>query len=408
MAQSMTNFDAALKEYYLPPTRDQLNNGVMMLAQLERNSRDVEGRRAVLSLHTTRNAGIGSRAEGGTLPTAGQQGYVEERVPMYYHYGRIQFTGPIMRASKSDAGSFLRAADAETKGVLTDLRRDMNRQVYGTSNGVIATCGVTAGATTVVLDSDTSLVQMRQLEVGMVIDIGTVANPVSVATARTITSVDKANRTFDISGANVTTAATDFVFRTGNGGAIGGAGQKEITGLRTIVDSTGALFNVNPTTAPSWAAGEYANGGVLRAFTDNLLEVAIDNQRIESGYEEDYFVVTSHASARNFAAQMKAQRRYEGTRVELRGGYTGLGIDTPSGSATIIAERDCPESTAFGLALSALTLHEMSDWEFMDEDGAVLFRVSGQDAYEAVLFKYCELTTDHRNWHFKILDLSTS
>lgn len=402
----MTNFDAALKEFYLPPTRDQLNNGVMMLAQIERNSKDVEGRRAVLSLHVSRNSGIGSRAEGGTLPAAGQQGYTEERVPMYYHYGRIQFSGPVLRASRSDAGSFLRAAEAETKGVLTDLRRDMNRQVYGTSNGVIATCGVTGASTTVVLAASTSLVQMRQLEVGMVIDIGTVANPVSVASARTITAYDRVNKTITISGAAVNTAGTDFIFRSGNGGAIGGVGQKEITGLQTIVDSTGALFNVNPTTVPVWASGEYANGGTPRAFTDVLLETASDEQRIESGFDGEYFCVTSHAAARNFAAQLKTQRRYEGQQMTYRGGFKGIAVDTPSGTLNIIAERDCPAGTCFGLDLSTITLHEMSDWEFMDEDGAVLFRVSGQDAYEAVLFKYCELTTSDRNHHFKILDLA--
>jgi hypothetical protein len=62
---STTTLDAALKEYYLPPAREQLNNENMMLAQIERTSRHVEGRRAVLSLHVQRNSGVGARAEGG-------------------------------------------------------------------------------------------------------------------------------------------------------------------------------------------------------------------------------------------------------------------------------------------------------------------------------------------------------
>jgi hypothetical protein len=48
----------------------------------------------------------------------------------------------------------------------------------------------------------------------------------------------------------------------------------------------------------------------------------------------------------------------------------------------------------------------MSDWEFMEEDGSVLFRVSNSDAYEATLFKYAELATDQRNTHGLIKDIT--
>ena len=48
----------------------------------------------------------------------------------------------------------------------------------------------------------------------------------------------------------------------------------------------------------------------------------------------------------------------------------------------------------------------MSDWEFMEEDGAVLNRVSNQDAYEFTLFKYAELTTDRRNSHGLLFDIT--
>ena len=48
----------------------------------------------------------------------------------------------------------------------------------------------------------------------------------------------------------------------------------------------------------------------------------------------------------------------------------------------------------------------MSDWEWMQEDGAVLFRVSGQDAYEATLFKYADLMTSARNRNGVCLQLT--
>mgnify|MGYP001384185854 CR=1 FL=1 len=58
MALSLSTADAALKEDYLPPLREQLNNANVLDAIVSKNTQDVEGRRAVLSLHVSRNSGV--------------------------------------------------------------------------------------------------------------------------------------------------------------------------------------------------------------------------------------------------------------------------------------------------------------------------------------------------------------
>lgn len=400
MGLDTSTASAALKEDYQPVIREQLNNINVVLSQVEKNTEDVEGLEAVLSLHVSRNSGVGARAEGGTLPTAGNQGYVKSRVGLKRNYGRIEVGGPVIRAMKSDKGSWTRAVESESKGIVTDLKRDVNRQVNGTSNGVIGQCGVTTASTTVVLSNFTST-QMRQIEKNMVIDIGTVAAPTGVASARTVTSVNRTAKTIVISGAAVTTAITDFVFRSGAGGA-----GIELTGLQSIVAASGTLFSVDPATYDSWVSNVEANGGTPRNFTELTIETAMDNCNIASG-ESSWLIVTSHGAARNFAAQLKSLRRYNDT-IEIKGGFKGLAVDTPSGSATLVTDRDHPTLQATGLSTAHLTQFEASDWEFMDEDGAVLNRVQNKDAYEATLFKYHELTTDERSAHFRITDLIES
>ena len=405
MSLNRTNADAALKEDYQPAIREQLNQSNVILAQIEANDKDFEGRRAVLSLHTSRNQGVGARAENGTLPIAGQQGYTEQRVPVFHNYGRIQVSGPVIDAMKSDRGSFTRAIDSEVTGMTTDLKRDYTRQIFGTSNGVIAGTGTTSSSTTIVLAASTTLTQMRQFEAGARIDIGTVAAPATVADSRTIQSVDRANRTITVDGAAVsTTAGTHFVFREDAGGA--GPAQKEITGLQTIVSATGALHNVDPATVPVWSSTVDSNGGVLRSPSDTLFESVMDEVFVESG-EDINFIVTSFGVKRAYANGLKDQKRFSNT-IDLKGGFKALSVDTGRGEIALAADRDCPENTAFLLNMGHITHFVNSDWEWMDKDGAILSRVPNTDAYEATLYKRSELATDRRSAHGRINDLATA
>lgn len=411
MALTLTLADSALKEFYLPAVREQLNNTNWWLSQIEQNSLDVEGRRAVLSLHVQRSSGVGSRLEGGTLPTAGNQSYAEERVGLKYHYGRIQINGPVIRAMKSDRGSFVRAVESETKRITEDLKRDVNRQLWGTSNGVIATADTsTTGQTTVLLASTTTAVQMRQFHAGMLVDVGTVAEAAAgsggATYANAIVSVDVSAKSFVLT-TNLSTGVTpsDFVFRAGNGGAT--TVQREFTGIQSIVDSTGALFNVDPSTYAVWASEEFSNSGTNRSVSENLFAQLMHAVEIKSGVMpgSDYCWATSDGVHRAYANLLTAQKRFPST-LEMKGGFKGLDMTAGGGSVALVWERDCPANTAFYLHKPSFKLHTESDWEFMDLDGAVLSRVANTDAYEATLYRYAEQTVDRRNTSGKILDLT--
>lgn len=411
MGATLTTADAALKEDYQPAVREQLNNKNMLLSYIESRSEenvDIEGRRAVLSLHVSRNSGVGARTEGSTLPTAGNQGYAEERVPLKYNYGRLNVSGPSIKAMKSNKGSFVRQVDSETKALVNDLKRDVNRQIWGTTDGVIAATGVTSASTTVVLATATTATQLRQLEVGMLIDIGTVAAPQTIASARTIVSINTSAKTLVISGAAVTTATTDRIFRSGIGASngTGSAQGVELTGLQTIVDDTGTLFNVNPTTYPSWAATDLNNSGTPRAITENLLETLLMDTEVKSGSQPN-LIVTSQGVFRAYSALLTSVKRFNDTN-DLKGGFKGLSISAGGAEVKFLWDQDCPTGTVFALNTDHLFQYQSSDWEFMDDDGAVLSRVSGTDAYEAVLYKYHELTTDKRNAHGVLRDITES
>ena len=166
MATTLTTLDAILKNQYIGPIRDQLNNSSVLYSRLEKNSDSVVGKNFTIPLHYGRNEGVGARGEGTALPTAGNQAYKECIVPMRYQYGRIRLTGPTMKAARSNEGASIRAVDSEMRGLEKDMKASMNRQAFGDGTGLLATVAASgSSSSTVVVDST------AKLRVGMPIDI---------------------------------------------------------------------------------------------------------------------------------------------------------------------------------------------------------------------------------------------
>lgn len=425
MALSFATADAVLKEDYHGPVVDQLNNANILLAQVEQNTEDIVGRRFVTPLHLGRNAGVGARAERGTLPTAGNQRYKDIFGPVRSMYARIELSGQVISAMSKDRGSFIRALDSEMSGAVDDAKRDYCRQLWGESNGRLASCGVTTAAALVVLAATTRQDQIAAIEEFMdpdglmgSVDIGTLANPTLIASNRAVTAVDYTNLTITISGAVVTTTAAHFVFRHGAGGASDnsgnpGDGQKELTGIQTMVSDTAILHTVNPSTETRWKATVDANGGTLRSISETLVNKNIMSTERKSGGIIN-LLVGSDGVYRSYANQLVSLKRFMDT-VELKGGYSAVSVGTATQKGTtggkglaLTWDRDCPNNRLYGLTTKDFTFMVMQDWQWMDKTGAVLLQVADQDAYNATMKKYGEFVLRRRNSQFQIADVTES
>lgn len=418
MPATLSTVDAILKDDY-KEYLDNLNEANFILSQVETRKDTVQGRIARHAVHLGRSSGVGARAEGGTLPTAANQSYATVPVPVRYVYGRIQLSGPTIKQAVTDRGAFIDALDAEMEGIKKDAMKDVNRQLWGTSNGVIAQCGTTTTSATVVLASTTGSTALRQLffDGGMVVDIGTVASPATVASARTITAVDEVNKTITISGATISTTASHFVFRSGAGGASSntgqpGDGQIELTGLQTIVDDTAVLHTINPSTQPKWKSYVNSNGGTNRSITETLITGSIMKTLTNSGKKPSLLVSAEGVNLAISNLLLSLKRNMEQTN--LKGGYAGIQFYSPSVSGkgdeaptALYADFDCPNNRLYGINPDVLTYHQVGDgFQFMDLDGAVMNRKPDVDAYEATLYAYGELACKQRNAHFVIKDIT--
>lgn len=383
---TLATLSAILKDYYLPPVVDQLNNEVLLLQRLEKRDQELFGNQAIVPLHTGRSGGIGARPESGALPAPGNQVYKKAVYDLKYLYGRVRVTGPSMAKTASEAGAFLQVLKSELDGIRNDLRKDVSRQVYGDGTAIVAATAANTAVNTLTLSSDEPI-RHGFLYVGMVVDIGTSAAPTGVASARTITAINPATPSITIDGAAVTTAATDKVFRSGAAGASSTVYEID-AGLQKLVSTAAnTVGGINAATDTIWDNARDTSGGALAL--DTMMK-AFNTQRISGGNLTA--IITSFGLQRAFFNLLQSKVQYV-TPTKLAGGFQSLEFM----GMPLIADIDAPFGKMFFLDESTLKVFSNRDWHFLDEDGNVLKWNNGYDEWEAVLARYMNLGATRRN-----------
>jgi hypothetical protein len=401
MSASKTTASAILKNVYEGPIVDQINNPNVLLKFIDRNSRDVvEGSKIIGSIRLRPTQGIGARAELTTLPSPGSTRHGAPEDTLKHFYGVMRISGPVMRASEKDVAAFNRVVKTESEGLVLALKLDQQRQVYGTeaNDGRICLCGSTTASLTVQLAAGTN---MRYFEVGMVVDILTVATGVEITdgTERTIVSIDEENYTITFEGNVVTTTSAAGVFRTGNRNG-------EINGLEAII-STSTLHGVNPATAGNerWKGNVNSNFG---AFSITKFQTEFDKAHNRSGMWVTH-ILSQEAPRNLYLAELQGQRRIvtQGNEVKLDGGFSGL--EYTGGGETAVWFKDPMAPSAqkvYGVRLSELELKQYAEWAFMEMGGEHwfpdIYGSTPMDAWKAVMFKDAQLWAKKRNCHFKL------
>lgn len=388
MGATLTTLSNILKEFYLPPVVEQLNNEVLMLQRLEARDQELFGNRAYLPLHKTRSGGIGAAPENGALPAAGNQGFEKAVYDLKYLYGRVRVTGPAMAKTASEAGAFLKALQSELDGIRNDLKKDLARQVYGDGTAEIAQCGTTTAANDVVLASDEPL-RKGQIYIGMVVDIGTAADADTVAAARNVTDVDISGPTITIDGAAVTTSSSHFVSRAGSRSASDGSSY-EIDGLSKLVSaSANTVGGIDASAAGNgfWDNQRITSVGAIAQ--DDIVQ-AKNIVRIQGG--DPSLMIGSFGVQRALYNTFTNSVRFVNT-MEFKGGFSAIEV----AGLPFVADVDAPFGTIFMLDEKYIKVFSPRDWHFLDEDGHVLKWVVGYDAWEAALARYLNLGISRRN-----------
>lgn len=384
MGATLTTVNAISKDIYGPRIEEQLENEVVLSKRIEKTSQGTSseqgGKFVTFPLHVKRNSGISYRNELEQLAPAGQQGYVSVRVPLKYGYGRVHLSGQTMDLVNENFQAFSSAITEEMDGLKEDLKKDVNRILWGDGTGTLGVIDTDQTGTTVSLGTGPDAV--KYIDVDMVVDICE-SNGTVIASARRVTAVDEDNGNFTISGANVDMDVSDIVVRTGNY-------NKEPNGLTNIVSATATLHDLAPGTEALWKSKvESVNG----ALSEAGMIAMCDHLRTKGGRPSVIFA--DLASRRAYFNLLTTQRRFSGTKT-FDGGFTGLTFSYDE-DIPVVTDVDAPAGKLWYIDESKLKIYRRRPWYFEDKDGSIWKWVNDYDAFEAMMKQYWEFAAVRRN-----------
>lgn len=406
MALDLSAADKVLKVLYLPPVRELLNNATILLNRIEKDTSTqmVGGKTFTIPLHKSRNeaAAVG-RAENGTLPTAGQQGYTEAIVPNKFIYGRIQVSGPVIAATRNSEYAFVDAITSEMKGLVNDTRRAVNRQLHGDGVDALAYIVSGAGSTSIVVDDNLSN-PFSHLPAGVAITVDVLDASSSYAALNSGVTITRGSSTgtgFNATlSANLSGSAADgdpvVVAGTVGSGPVG----RNMMGIAGIIDNanppllSGGLHGLTVGGNPDWAAQVIGSDASLQDITFPLIQQGLSELAINADFtEEDVKFFLMNYPVRNKFVELCTNERQWFNVMKIDGGFEAVEYNGKS----FVPDSQCRRNRMYGVVPETLKIYRNADFDWIDRDGAVLNRVANTDAYEATMFHYGDLGCSQRN-----------
>jgi hypothetical protein len=445
-AAVISTLSALLKEFYLAPIQEQLNQEVLVLELMEKALVDWAGRRVVIPLHTNRNTAVSFKSDGDALPAigvstfSGQEGYSRAEVDAKFLYGRFQITGPaISSLAKGGTASFAGYVQAEMDKLVEDVRVKANDAAFtgGPVIGVLNEYQAGAKATTWQFTGNITkmaaiVAEAVAFKAGSVItatvstsytgDFGSANGGYETIATAEITAASVANGTITVGTALDTTQTTSaialprgycaVVTLTGaldasGGAAIPAASVPTLTAALTA-EPQGIFGNLGSQThfsvARNFVAPATDNTPILRSnifAANNLLtqtRVALSlplvqnvfDQIMQVSGQEPNYILMSPTQRQRYVALL--QGTIGGTMFSQAGdakkiadgGYVGLSY----GNCPIKVSQNSPKGCLVFMKLDEWKLCQLEKGDFADLDGAVISRVPGFDTYEGYYRTY--------------------
>lgn len=136
-AQSLTSFDASLKDLYEGMVRRIFNRQVRLWKYAKKGTKPFEGRRVVFPITVQASATAAFYKAGTAMPAAQPQLTKQLLIPMRQLWTRIQLNHDVIQLARSNRGSFERPLAFEVKRQVEDMIKRCNQYMFGDGTGVL-------------------------------------------------------------------------------------------------------------------------------------------------------------------------------------------------------------------------------------------------------------------------------
>lgn len=387
--QSISTGLAELKNFYQGPIVDLLSEEIPVYRACEKVKQGWSGYQVIRPLRTNRNQGIGSTTDGGTLPKIGAQTVQQAIIQAKFNYLRFGITGPMIKSSQSDVGSFVRSAAYELETGYKDLKTSLSRQLCWNGDGTIALVNTAAAAsnTLVIKGRSTGEPALKYVDVGTTFDV--VNSGSYQAQQVTVNSIS--------SGTGSSTTATLILDQAITASAsanivLSGSYNNDIQGIFTALDgATTTVYNINRATYIAYQGNytDVSSNAVTQLNVDMMQNPY--NEGLRRGNIGSYNAAfCDHTSLRYYQKLLVPDKRFSNT-LEGDGTFGSKGkFYLAFNDISVVPDKDMPVRFAF-LPAEVLKLYELCAMEFADEQGSMYIAQSDTDAYEVRLRHFTNL-----------------
>lgn len=355
-AETMTSLDRILKEYY--PAQgivNQLNVDTFLLDKVEKAKRfqNVGGRYLYKPARFGLSGGVGPRAENSSLPTPGTQIFDDIQIPVRFHYGVIQVTGPVMAVSKTDKQAFAEALALTMDGMYDEFRLVASILAYGWGSAIVGRATSVSGQVLTLKDDIHPINWFYEGLNLQVYDSDEVTIDAGSPGPFQVSSVDLSARTITLSGDISSVDSGDVLVLSGS---LNVAPQ----GLLGAVDDgtyVSTYFGISRSARGRWKSYvDVASGATVtkygntarRAITGSLLQGALDAQRQRAGAARPVDqIISSLGVRRNYWNSLSPDRRFDSAIYD--GGWEMLKFSNGDRTIPWFGDEFAPRYTLFGL-----------------------------------------------------------
>lgn len=360
-----------------------------------------------------RSANLGTAQ---TYQTAPQT--VEFQCTRVSNYSVATLTNDFLRASASNIGAFMPAAELNVKSAFRNCSNDLAHDLYGDGSGTRGTYGIGNGSIATGVITLDNLGMVYQFGVGMALQSFSVSGYTPTqstgAAIGYVIAVDTGLGTVTVSASQGGAAGTPsnwsssfpYLAQAGDvnfiANGLNSANMLKIAGMGAWLPSVAPngsdnFFGVNRSVSPTKLAGLRFAGGAAESIQDTLIDAVNQLAANSSEAGDPDYIWMNPVSYQTLVKQLTSQANYVSIKHdEIDISFKALVLPTANGEIAIMQDRNCPAQTAFITTMKTWKLRSLGKVPqfltfpgFYDQLG---FPVPGSDAVELRVGYYGQLT----------------